>query len=127
MSSLQKNILVIDDSASIRGFVRNILEKANYKVYEACDGEEGIEVYKKCGNIDLVMTDIYMPKKSGLEVVVELQKKYKGTKIIVFSDGGKDNFTNESGVCEALGAAYFIRKDLIRDKLLDLVNVIFSK
>ncbi|HDK7155506.1 TPA: response regulator [Clostridium botulinum] len=127
MSSLQKNILVIDDSASIRGFVRNILEKANYNVYEACDGEEGIEVYKKCGNIDLVMTDIYMPKKSGLEVVVELQKKYKGTKIIVFSDGGKDNFTNESGVCEALGAAYFIRKDLIRDKLLDLVNIIFSK
>ncbi len=46
MSSSQKNILVIDDSASIRSFVRNILEKANYKVYEACDGEEGIEVYK---------------------------------------------------------------------------------
>ncbi len=89
MSSSQKNILVIDDSAIIRSFVRNILEDANYKVYEACDGEEGIELYKKCGNIDLVMTDIYMPKKSGLEVVVELQKKYKGTKIIVFSDGGE--------------------------------------
>lgn len=87
MSSSQKNILVIDDSASIRSFVRNILEKANYKVYEACDGEEGIEVYKKCGNIDLVMTDIYMPKKSGLEVVVELQNKYKGTQIIVFLMG----------------------------------------
>ncbi|EJP6474056.1 response regulator [Clostridium sp. FAM 1755] len=127
MSSSQKNILVIDDSAIIRSFVRNILEDANYKVYEACDGEEGIELYKKCGNIDLVMTDIYMPKKSGLEVVVELQKKYKGTKIIVFSDGGKDNFTNDSGVCEALGAAYFIKKDLIKDKLLDLVNIIFSK
>ncbi|CBZ02886.1 response regulator receiver [Clostridium botulinum H04402 065] len=73
------------------------------------------------------MTDIYMPKKSGLEVVVELQNKYKGTQIIVFSDGGKENFTNDSGVCEALGAAYFIRKDLIKDKLLDLVNIIFSK
>lgn len=51
MSSSQKNILVIDDSASIRSFVRNILEKANYKVYEACDGEEGIEVYKNVGTL----------------------------------------------------------------------------
>ena len=127
MSKLQKNILVIDDSASIRSFVRNILEKANYKVYEASDGEEGIELYKKCGNIDLVMTDIYMPKKSGLDVVVELQEKYKGTQIIVFTDGGKNHFTNDSEVCQALGAAYFIKKDLIKDKLLDLLDIIFSK
>ncbi|WP_251860031.1 response regulator [Clostridium sp. Marseille-Q2269] len=127
MSMSQKNILIIDDSASIRSFIRNILEGANYKVYEASDGEEGMELYKKCGNIDLVVTDIYMPKKSGLEVVVELQNQYKGTKIIVFSDGGKEHFTNDSGVCEALGAAYFIRKDLIKDKLLDLVKRVFSK
>lgn len=125
MNVEQKSILVIDDSASIRNFIRIILEEANYKVYEACDGEEGIEVYKKSGDIDLIITDIYMPKKTGLEVVVELEKEYKDAKIIVLSDGGKDNFSNESGVCEALGAIYFIKKDFIKDELVKLVKNIF--
>ncbi|NMM61228.1 response regulator [Clostridium sp. P21] len=127
MDDDKKNILVVDDSATIRNFIRLILEEANYKVYEACDGEEGIEVYKKLGNIDLIVTDIYMPKKSGLELVIELNKIYEGMKIIVLSDGGKDNFSNELGVCEALGATYFIKKDLIKDELIKLVEKVFSE
>ncbi len=127
MNTEQKNILVIDDSASIRNFIRIVLEEANYKVCEASNGEEGIEVYKKYGDIDLIITDVFMPKKSGLEVVVELRKEYKETKIIVLSDGGKDNFSNELGICEALGATYFIKKDLIKDQLINLVNKAFSE
>lgn len=126
MNGEQKNILVIDDSASIRSFIRMILEESNYKVYEACNGEEGIDVFKKSGNIDLIITDIYMPKKTGIEVIMELEKEYKDTKIIVLSDGGKYNFSNESGICEAFGATYFIKKDLIKERLVELVNEIFS-
>ena len=102
MDEGKKNILVIDDSATIRNFIRLMLEEANYKVWEACDGQEGSEAYKKYDDIDLVITDIYMPRKSGLEVVVELTKEYKDIKVIVLSDGGKDHFSNELGVCEAL-------------------------
>lgn len=127
MKTKQKNILVIDDSVSVRHFIRGLLEEENYNVYEACDGAEGIEVYKKNGNIDLVITDIYMPKKSGLEVVIELEKDYKNVKIIVLSDGGKQNFSNELGVCEALGATYFLKKDWVKDELVKLVNRIFLK
>ena len=125
MNRKQKNIVVVDDSASVRGFIRHILEDANYNVYEASNGEEGIEVYKRLGNIDLIITDIYMPQKSGLELVVELREEYKDIKIIVLSDGGKTNFSNELGVCEALGATYFIKKDLINDELINLVNKVF--
>ncbi|MBP2033676.1 two-component system chemotaxis response regulator CheY [Clostridium algifaecis] len=116
----QKNILVIDDSVSVRKFIREILEEAGYKVYEAGDGEEGIEVFKSNGNIDLIITDIYMPKKSGLEVVIELKKEYKDLKIIVLSDGGKQNFSNELGICEALGATYFFKKDWVKDELIQI-------
>lgn len=123
----QKNILVIDDSVSVRKFIREILEEAGYKVYEAGDGEEGIEVFKSNGNIDLIITDIYMPKKSGLEVVIELKKEYKDLKIIVLSDGGKQNFSNELGICEALGATYFFKKDWVKDELIQLVSRIFIK
>ncbi|AWI03623.1 response regulator [Clostridium drakei] len=127
MDKGKKNILVVDDSATIRNFIRLILEEANYKVSEAADGEEGIEVYKKSGNIDLIITDIYMPKKSGLELVIELKNEYQNAKIIVLSDGGEKNFANEMGICETLGATYFIKKDLIKEELVKLVNKVFSE
>ncbi len=126
MDEEKKNILVVDDMASIRNFIRLILEKANYNVWEASNGEEGIEVYKRLGNIDLIITDIYMPQKSGLELVVELREEYKDIDIIVMSDGGEKKFTNELGVCEALGATYFIEKDSIIDELIKLVNKVFA-
>lgn len=126
MNENQKNILVVDDVASIRTFIRVILEDANYNVFEASNGEEGIEEYKKLGNIDLIITDIYMPKKSGLELVVELREEYKDINIIVISDGGEKKFSNELSVCEALGATYFMDKDLIIDELIKLVNKIFA-
>jgi len=126
MNEKQKNVLVVEDFASTRKCIRLILEAANYNVCEASNGEEGIEVYKKSGNIDLIITDIYMPKKSGLELVVELRKKNKDIKVIVLSDGGESNFSNELGVCETLGATYFIKKDLIIVELIKLVNKVFE-
>ena len=127
MDKKQKNVLVVDDVASIRTFIRIILEDANYNVCEASDGEEGIEIYKKSDNIDLIITDIYMPKKSGLELVVELREEYKDINVIVLSDGGKNNFSNELDVVEALGATCFIKKDLIKDQLIYLVDKVFSE
>jgi len=126
MDRTLRNVLVVDDSPSIRTFIRLILENANYSVCEASNGEEGIEVYEESDNIDLIITDIFMPIKSGLELVVELREEHKDINIIVLSDGGKNNFSNELGVCEALGATYFIKKDLIRDELIKLVNKVFA-
>ncbi|ADK14413.1 MULTISPECIES: response regulator [Clostridium] len=123
----KKNILIIDDSLSVRQFIRKILEKANYKVYEAGDGEEGIKVFKESGNIDLVITDIYMPKKSGIEVLIELKKEYEDLKIIILSDGGEKDFSDENGICEDLGATYFFKKNWVKDELIELVNRIFIK
>ncbi|MFW2490208.1 response regulator [Clostridium chromiireducens] len=127
MSEKQKNILLVEDMPSVRKFISLILENADYNVIEASNGEEGIEIYKKSGNIDLIITDIYMPQKTGLELVVELREEYSDINVIVLSDGGENNFSNELGVCEALGATYFIKKDMIIDELIELVNKIFSK
>ncbi|MVX63363.1 response regulator [Clostridium chromiireducens] len=127
MSEKQKNILLVEDMPSVRKFISLILENADYNVIEASNGEEGIEIYKKSGNIDLIITDIYMPQKTGLELVVELREEYSNINVIVLSDGGENNFSNELGVCEALGATYFIKKDMIIDELIELVNKIFSK
>ncbi|EKQ58226.1 MULTISPECIES: response regulator [unclassified Clostridium] len=127
MNESQKNILLVEDMSSVRKFIKLLLENANYNVSEASNGEEAIEVYKTLGNINLIITDIYMPQKSGLEFVVELREEYKDINIIVVSDGGENNFSNELGVCEALGATYFMKKDMIIDELVKLVDKIFSE
>ena len=120
-----ENILIIDDSISIRNFVRLLLEDANYNVVEAENGAIGIEKYKS-GNFDLVISDIYMPVKSGLEVVVTLKKQYPDAKIIILSDGGKEGFSDYLQVCEALGATTFLSKSKIKDELLPLIKSIIQ-
>ncbi|WP_297421135.1 response regulator [Clostridium sp.] len=127
MNGEKKNILVIDDTAIIRKLIRDMLEEANYSVFEACNGQEGIDLYRELGNIDLIITDVYMPEKSGLEFVVELREENKDIGVIVLSDGGEKNFSNQLGVCEALGASVFIKKDFVKDQLLGLVNKILFK
>lgn len=127
MGENERNILLIDDSTSIRKFIRGLLEEENYNVYEAADGEEGIQAFEKLGNIDLVITDVYMPKKSGLEFVVELRECNQDIKVIVLSDGGQYHFSNELGVVEALGATTFLKKDLVKDELISRLKDIFKK
>jgi two-component system, chemotaxis family, chemotaxis protein CheY len=124
MNEKRKNILVVDDAEIVRKFIKEILEEANYNVFEASNGKEGIEVFEKLENIDLIITDIYMPIKSGVELVVELKEKHKDLKTIVLTDGGKNNFSNEFAVVEALGATYFMKKEFIKDKLGELVKKI---
>lgn len=124
--SKKKNILVIDDVSSIRAFIRILLEEQNYDVVEAENGAVGIDLYKT-GNFDLVITDIYMPIRGGLEVVVELKRDYPNTKIIVLSDGGAENFTNNNELCEALGASQFLSKSKIKTELISVVTRVLEE
>jgi two-component system chemotaxis response regulator CheY len=126
MNEKQKNILVVEDNPITRKFIKLILEKANYNISEASNGAEAIDIFNKLGDIDLVITDIYMPQKTGLELVIDLRKENKDINIIIFSDGGENNFSNELDVCEALGATYFMKKEMIIDALIKLIDKIFS-
>ena len=119
-------ILVIDDVSSVRAFIKNILEDENYNVVEAENGAIGINLYKT-GNFDLVITDVYMPIRSGIEVVLELKRDYPNTKIIVLSDGGSEHFANNNEICEALGAAEFLSKAKIKTDLVTVVTRVLAE
>jgi two-component system chemotaxis response regulator CheY len=71
-SGTRRKILVIDDDPSIRQTLHIALTKAGYDVIEARDGEEAIQLWRDQG-ADLVIADIYMPRKSGLQVIKELR------------------------------------------------------
>ena len=91
-------ILVIDDDEEIRTILKQILERAGYEVMDASDGREGLRRYSE-KPADLVITDLVMPEKEGIETIMDLKHHFSGVKIIAISGGG------HVGPCEYLRLA----------------------
>jgi two-component system, cell cycle sensor histidine kinase and response regulator CckA len=66
-------VLIVDDEASVRGFVERVLTDAGYKTALASDGPEAIEVAARLGSIELLVTDVMMPQMSGDELARRLR------------------------------------------------------
>ena len=107
-------ILVIDDEKPIRKALREILEYENHKVDEAEDGEDGIAKIEK-GGYDLILCDVKMPKKDGIDVLEKVQAMQLETPIVMISGHG-----NIETAVEAVkkGAFDFIAKPLDLNRLL---------
>ena len=80
-------VLVIDDEEDIRTVLREILVRAGFEVEVACTADEGLE-YLRRQKADLVVTDVIMPGRDGVEAVYEIRMEFPNTKIIVISGGG---------------------------------------
>ena len=72
-------ILIIDDESQIRSMLRLMLERVGYKVVEAPDGIEGIRKYREKPT-DLIITDLIMPNKDGIGVIIDLKKEFPEVK-----------------------------------------------
>ena len=81
-------ILIIDDDEQVRRYLRKILEAQGHEVVAASDGKLGIELCRE-EPTDLIITDIFMPEKEGLETIGELRRDYPDVKIIAISGGGR--------------------------------------
>lgn len=112
-------ILIIDDNPTIRAVVRGNLEQAGFEVIEAPDGRVGVGLFR-ARKPDLVITDIFMPEKEGLETVRELLRHDPAVRIIAMSSGdGMLGDYLESA--KAFGAAATLKKPFSRAALLDTV------
>jgi len=100
-AAMAKRILTIDDSKTIRDMLKMTLVDAGFEVLQAVDGQDGVEVMDR-EQVDLVITDINMPKMNGYEVVRHLRNipALKGLPILVLtteSDTDKKNLAREAG------------------------------
>ncbi len=82
-----KRILIVDDESLILLFLRTILERQGYKVVEALNGEEGMRLFRE-SRFDLVIIDMIMPVKDGLQTLTELMEKTPDLPVIAISGGG---------------------------------------
>jgi DNA-binding response OmpR family regulator len=110
-------ILVIEDQASVRGLLVQILEEAGYQVYQAADGRQGLERFQ-AQPVDLVLTDLEMPEMSGLDVIVELTRTFLTVKIIAMSGHSAEKLQT----ARLLGARWSFAKPLNLPELLRAVE-----
>lgn len=114
-----RDILAIDDSAAMREILAATLRDAGYQVTVAVDGEEGL-ASALAHPFDLVLTDQYMPKRSGLDVIAALRAEpaYASTPIFVLTTEDGDAFKDAA---RSAGATGWIAKPLDLDTLTELI------
>ncbi len=81
-------ILIVDDEEDVRTALQQVLERAGYEVSVASTGNEGLDVMQREG-ADLVITDVIMPGIDGITTARKIREKYRDTRIVVISGGGK--------------------------------------
>ena len=110
-------VLVVDDSRAVRAFVRKLLERAGYAVIEANDGITGLEIIAT-RKPDVVLLDIEMPNKTGLEVLDELDVTNRLFSVILFT-----TLSSLDDIVDGLerGADDYIVKPFNKDEIKRLV------
>ncbi|MBL9214063.1 MAG: response regulator [Opitutaceae bacterium] len=102
-------ILIIDDDEVLRPMLRLTLEHLGYEVGEARDGNEGIALQLR-RPADLVITDLVMPNKEGIETIVELRQRFPELRIIAMSGGSRVTATDYLGIARWAGARQILSK-----------------
>lgn len=115
------HILLIDDDNNARKVLRKMLERMGHTVTEAVDGSKGIKAYNK-NEIDLVVTDIVMPEKEGIEMIFEMRRINPEVKIIAMSGGGTLGSMEYLEMAEKLGARRSISKPIKYQDFLETIE-----
>ena len=122
--NMAKNVLTVDDSASIRQMVAFTLKSAGYTVVEAVDGQDGLDKAKS-GKVDLVLTDQNMPKMDGLTLIKALRglPQFRATPILMLTTESSDAMKAQG---KAAGATGWLVKPFDPQKLLEVVKKVIG-
>lgn len=120
-----QSILVIDDDKLMCLALAKILISAGYNVVQASDGEEGLKLYRT-QDFDLVITDLIMPDKEGIQIIRELRKENNRIRIIAMSAGGRGGATDYLKWARLMGAKQCLSKPIKREDLLEAVQSVLA-
>lgn len=119
------HILVIDDDELVRFTLRQILEAEGHEVTEAEDGAAGLRCFRE-RRPDIVITDIIMPDKDGIETLLQLKQIDPNCRVIAASGGGRVGSTDYLKLASELGADRIIPKPMHKDQIVEAVAAVLS-
>ena len=114
-------ILLIEDDEAVREFISEVLLGAGYFVSVASNGKDGLDEIKCDPDIAMVITDIVMPEKEGIETIIEIKQSWPQIKIIAISGGGRICAEDYLHIARELGADVTLKKPFTRSELLGAV------
>ncbi len=125
MERKAKKVLVVDDEPDIREIIQYNLHHEGYEVATASDGDEGLQKVKDL-KPDLIILDVMMPRKNGMEVcrILRAQESYRNT-LIIFLTALNDELSHVKGL--EYGADDFISKPVSPKVLVSKVNSLFRR
>jgi two-component system, chemotaxis family, chemotaxis protein CheY len=122
-SELPDTILLVDDDPEIRSLTRTFLEHENYRVLACGDADRAAKVFSTAPHVDLLITDLYMPDRSGIDLAHQLKATRKDLPILVISGGIID--AAQQALLQRQGWT-FLPKPFSLPQLLSAVHVILS-
>ena len=120
------NILLVEDEEQLRSMLKIVLESAGHTVQEAGDGREALDSYVR-HPADLMVTDIVMPNKEGIETILEFRRNHPGLKIIAMSGGGRNSAQDYLKLAMTFGADYVLTKPFSNQAMLDVVRTLLAR
>ena len=120
------NILVIEDDEQFCQMLAQMLRQAGHQVDTAANGVIGLEKYRKTAP-DLVITDILMPEKDGIDTILEIKREGTDTRLIAIS-GGRRAITPQFNLDSAalIGVRQVLAKPFSRQQILEAVEAALS-
>lgn len=119
-------ILIIEDDSAIRSMLRRMFEQEGYDVADASNGKEGLKLFRK-DPAKLVITDLIMPEKEGIETIIALRRDFPDLKIIAISGGGIIGPKDYLEIAKTLGADFTFTKPLELKELLEAVKELLEQ
>lgn len=116
-------ILLVEDDDLVRDMLMQVLQRASHQVFTAANGEEATDALKK-NEPDIMVTDIIMPKKSGITLISEVKNGHPNMEIIAISGGGRLDPTGYLDLSESLGASVSFEKPIDNTALLMAIDLL---
>ena len=122
---MSKHILIVDDSKTVRNLVAFILKAEGFKVTTAEDGLDGLGKLYAMESVDLIMSDINMPRMDGFTFIAQVREQdiYKDIPIIILSTEGEDRDI-QKGI--QLGANLYMVKPAQPDKMVRNIKMLLG-
>ncbi len=120
------HVLVVDDNSDMRSFLEILVERAGFEAEVVADGDRALDSQRE-HPADVLITDIFMPERDGIELINAFKSRFPQVKIIAMSGGGQRAGADYLGVASEIGADAVLRKPFAAETLVTTLETLVRR